>query len=53
MLHVEVFEYMLGAPVAVIFCYENRDPITKNGSVRYVTMEEKNAGLRDNCPPIV
>ena len=37
MLHVEVCEYSLGSsPVAMIFCYEKRDPLTKNCVWRYV-----------------
>ena len=43
MLHVEVFEYKLGSlsPVAMIFCYEKRDPLTKNCMWQYVSIEEK------------
>ena len=42
MLHVEVFEYKLGSlsPVAMIFCYEKRDPLTKNCMWQYVSIEE-------------
>ena len=40
MLHVEVFEYKLGpSPVAMIFCYEKRDPLTKNYMWQYVSIE--------------
>ena len=41
MLHVEVLEYKLGpSPVAMIFCYEKRDPLTKNCMWQYVSIEE-------------
>ena len=40
-LHVEVFEYIFDRPTALIFCYEKRNPLTKNGSVQYVAIEEK------------
>ena len=41
MLHVEVFEYKLGSlsPVAMILCYEKRDPLTKNCMWQYVSIE--------------
>lgn len=39
-LHVEVFEYIFDRPTALIFCYERRSPLTRNGSVQYVTMED-------------
>ena len=38
-LHVEVFEYIFDCPTAMIFCYERRNPLTKNGMVRYVSVE--------------
>ncbi len=29
-LHVEIFELILDAPAAVLFCYERKDPLTNN-----------------------
>ena len=41
MLHVEIFEYKLGPSlVAMFFCYEKRDPLTKNCMWQYVSIEE-------------
>ena len=37
-LHVEIFEYIFDKPTALIFCYEKRSPLTKNGMVQYVSI---------------
>ena len=39
-LHVEVFEYIFDKPTALIFCYEKRSPLTKNGMVQYVSINK-------------
>ena len=39
-LHVEVFEYIFERPTALIFCYEKRSPLTKNGMVQYALIEK-------------
>lgn len=38
-LHVEVMEYIYNRPVALIFCYETRSPLTKNCMVQYQPIE--------------
>ena len=38
-LHIEVFEYIFDRPTAIIFCYEKRNPLSKNCSVQYFTIE--------------
>lgn len=40
-LHVEVFEHIFNRPTAMIFCYEKRDPLTKNCSVQYKTIVKR------------
>ena len=37
-LHVEVFEYFSDCPTAMVFCYEKRNPLSKNCMVRYMTI---------------
>ncbi|MCM1122462.1 MAG: DUF4080 domain-containing protein [Eubacterium sp.] len=32
LLHVEVFDLLFGKPTAVLFCYEQRDPLTHNAT---------------------
>ena len=39
MLHVEITEYLFGKPVALVFCYEERNPVTNNGKVKYLEMD--------------
>ena len=38
-LHIEVFEHIFDRPTAIIFCYEKRNPLSKNCSVQYFTIE--------------
>ena len=37
-LHVEVFEYIFNRPTAMVFCYEKRNPLSKNCMVQYKTI---------------
>lgn len=39
MLHVEITEYLFGKPVALVFCYEERNPVTNNGKVKYLEVD--------------
>ena len=39
MLHVEITEYLFGKPVVLVFCYEERNPVTNNGKVKYLEMD--------------
>ena len=39
-LHVEVFEALFDRPAAVLFAYDKRDPLTKNGTVVRIDLSE-------------
>lgn len=40
-LHVEVLEHLFREPAALVFCYEERDPLTNNGKARLVIMRQE------------